>query len=492
MNPADHLSSPAVRVHDYAYDAAGNRAAHVVDGVARTARFNSLNQLSVGRHDGAVPVRGTLSEPAQLEASDGITSWPVPLSGDANNPSFNTEVELTEGTTTDLTLTATDPAGNSSTQTIRIAAESGQWITLQHDADGNVTLRTDYSQSGSPRHTYYSYDRLNRLTRVSRNVQTIDYQYNAFDERVGIKKQLRPLRRFLWVNGNHPAMELSDRGQAVASFFADGERRFASNGSTTDYLHTKDHLGSIRDVVRVGDGQVVARCDYSPFGQRTILSRQNFDTEWGFTGHFHNEDSGLILTKYRAYSPDLGRWLSPDPLGEGVNAIGNLYNYVGNDPINAWDLLGLEVDINLNPDSLSVDGEHSPIIEGFAENAPDNSAAITVLGHGTPSEISDQRVSKNGSRTISPESLADLIKSHPEFDKCKRVILYSCNTGRGRKGFTPYAKRLATLLGIEVAAPNRLILMAEDGSYIVADREHSRPLGFPDTPNTGSMQLHQP
>lgn len=37
-------------------------------------------------------------------------------------------------------------------------------------------------------------------------------------------------------------------------------------------------------------------------------------------------------------------WLSPDPLGEGVNAMGNLYNYVGNDPINYWDPLGLQMD----------------------------------------------------------------------------------------------------------------------------------------------------
>ncbi|MFD2256218.1 RHS repeat-associated core domain-containing protein [Luteolibacter algae] len=34
-----------------------------------------------------------------------------------------------------------------------------------------------------------------------------------------------------------------------------------------------------------------------------------------------------------------GRWLSPDPLGEAGGI--NLYGYVGNDPINMWDALGL-------------------------------------------------------------------------------------------------------------------------------------------------------
>ena len=50
--------------------------------------------------------------------------------------------------------------------------------------------------------------------------------------------------------------------------------------------------------------------------------------------------SELVLTHYRAYDPQLGRWLSADPLGEAGGL--NLYGYVGNDPTNYWDPLGLE------------------------------------------------------------------------------------------------------------------------------------------------------
>lgn len=334
--------TPITKVHDYTYDAAGNRTAHVVDGEARTARFNTRNQLTTGRYDGAVPVRGELSEWATLQATDGLSTWPVPLSGEPENPTFQTEVELTEGATTDLTLTATDPSGNASTQTIRLAAESGQWVTLSHNLNGNVTRRIDYDAGGNPTQTLYSYDRLNRLTRVSRGDDTYHYAYNAFDERISIRKQGGETRRFIWTGGNHPSLELTASAQPVAAFFTDGERRFASNGTPADYLYTKDHLGSVRDVVRSSDGQVMARYDYSPFGQRTKLTTVNLDTEWGFTGHFHHTGSDLVLTKYRAYTPDLGRWLSPDPLGEDVNAMGNLYNYVGNSPVNYWDPFGLQ------------------------------------------------------------------------------------------------------------------------------------------------------
>ncbi len=73
----------------------------------------------------------------------------------------------------------------------------------------------------------------------------------------------------------------------------------------------------------------------------------------GFTGHYYHAPSGLDLTLYRAYSADLGRWLSRDPLAEPgfqllhrvkPNVIGdgpNLYEFVHNNPPNLIDDQGL-------------------------------------------------------------------------------------------------------------------------------------------------------
>ena len=44
---------------------------------------------------------------------------------------------------------------------------------------------------------------------------------------------------------------------------------------------------------------------------------------------------------YRYYSPELGRWVNRDPIGE--NGGKNLYGFVGNDSISKWDGFGLEV-----------------------------------------------------------------------------------------------------------------------------------------------------
>lgn len=50
--------------------------------------------------------------------------------------------------------------------------------------------------------------------------------------------------------------------------------------------------------------------------------------------------SDLVLTLYRAYDPELGRWLSRDPLQEQAGL--NLYGYVGGDPIRLFDPYGLD------------------------------------------------------------------------------------------------------------------------------------------------------
>ena len=59
----------------------------------------------------------------------------------------------------------------------------------------------------------------------------------------------------------------------------------------------------------------------------------------GYAGMFYHARSGLYLTHYRAYDPRLGRWLSRDPIWEAGGV--NLYGYVGGDPIEYSDPIGL-------------------------------------------------------------------------------------------------------------------------------------------------------
>ena len=83
------------------------------------------------------------------------------------------------------------------------------------------------------------------------------------------------------------------------------------------------------------------------FCRSSFLFKRRLETQISFhaqpftsAGMFIHTASSLYLTLNRAYDPYSGRWLSRDPAGETVGGI-NLYAYVGGDPINNVDPLGL-------------------------------------------------------------------------------------------------------------------------------------------------------
>ena len=79
----------------------------------------------------------------------------------------------------------------------------------------------------------------------------------------------------------------------------------------------------------------------------------------GYTGHHHHAKSGLLLTWFRAYDADSGRWLSADPIGE-IGGI-NLYGYVLNNPVNWADPLGLETQCQIGMGTNSNPFGHAAI-----------------------------------------------------------------------------------------------------------------------------------
>jgi RHS repeat-associated protein len=118
----------------------------------------------------------------------------------------------------------------------------------------------------------------------------------------------------------------------VRSYFANG---FEENG-TDDYFYTRDHLGTIREVVASDGTTVGSRLSYDPWGKLTETG--SVLSDFTYTGHYYDRQSGLSLAWFRGYDPNLGRWLNQDPLG--VQGGLNLYGYVGNDPINFVDPTG--------------------------------------------------------------------------------------------------------------------------------------------------------
>jgi len=140
-----------------------------------------------------------------------------------------------------------------------------------------------------------------------------------------------------------------------------------SASGTISYLH-QDKDGSVIAITN-GAGAVMSRYRYSPWGESTsILPASNF----GYTGQRFDAETGLYYYKNRYYSPSLGRFLQPDPIGYAAGM--NLYQYALNAPSNLTDPLGLEASVSIGLSSMGHWGfpnnYHATIIINDGYNQP--------------------------------------------------------------------------------------------------------------------------
>jgi RHS repeat-associated protein len=103
------------------------------------------------------------------------------------------------------------------------------------------------------------------------------------------------------------------------------------------YYYGIDQIGSVRRAF--ASPTSAPAYSYDPYG--VPLQATAPVTDFVYGGMFYNADSGLYLTRYRAYDPVAGRWLPRDLLGETSDRTANLYIYVGGSPTNATDISGL-------------------------------------------------------------------------------------------------------------------------------------------------------
>lgn len=113
-------------------------------------------------------------------------------------------------------------------------------------------------------------------------------------------------RRFVWC-GLERCEERDASGSVVKRFFGQG-----AQSGTRNRFYQRDHLGSIRQVTEQ-DGSVSMQFDYTPWGEQSVKSGTD-PIDFGYTGHYTG--TGFTIAPYRLYNPQIGRWISRDPMEE--------------------------------------------------------------------------------------------------------------------------------------------------------------------------------
>jgi RHS repeat-associated protein len=104
--------------------------------------------------------------------------------------------------------------------------------------------------------------------------------------------------------------------------------------STRNYLHA-DRQGSVVALTS-GTGNTNFINTYDPYGIPGTGNHGRFQ----YTGQTYISMLGLYYYKARIYNPTLGRFMQTDPVGYKDDV--DLYAYVGNDPLDRTDPMGLE------------------------------------------------------------------------------------------------------------------------------------------------------
>jgi RHS repeat-associated protein len=106
------------------------------------------------------------------------------------------------------------------------------------------------------------------------------------------------------------------------------------------YFPLYDNNGNVTDYVSE-TGEVVASYAYDAFGRTIAQSGAMADMfPFRFSTKYYDAESGLYYYGYRYYSPDLGRWLTRDPIEEDGGD--NLYAFCGNNGVDRYDSLGAD------------------------------------------------------------------------------------------------------------------------------------------------------
>ncbi len=319
----DASTQAVLKNYGYAYDPAGNRTVEAQDSSATTATYNNRNELMQQAAGAALPVAGTVSEPATVSVSG------APAAVDAANR-FAGQTPLTGGTQ-NFTVVATDPSGNARTNTYQVNV-TGTARSFTYDPNGNLASKTEGAVT-----MIYDWDAENRLAAVKQGATTLaSFVYDGRGRRAQ-KTAAGVTHTYLYDQDNIVEERASSgqiydivQGPAIDRPLAQRDQ----TGVVSYYL--ADHLGSVVQMTN-NVGAVTLTREYDPWGN---LVQGSGTAGFAFTGREWDSETSAYYYRARYYDPKIGRFISEDPIGLLGDDV-NFYAYVQNDPVGFADPSGM-------------------------------------------------------------------------------------------------------------------------------------------------------
>ena len=217
-------------------------------------------------------------------------------------------------------------------------------------------------------------------------------------------------------------------------------RLLLETGPAQVQLH-HDHLGSI--TMATADGAPTGQRSFLPLGQ--VRDSSGYVDEFGFTGQELDPATGLIHFDFRYYDPELGRWISVDPMFNTVTAqnmtvageVSSGYAYVANDFTNNVDPTGLCTKCS-KPGSKDFGKSHGDGVKGkvkkkaaIAMNNLDPTTHVSKLHKKHLAKKPDAAVGKSLSKnSVRAAKVERAVSKHAKVAKTAAVVGSSFNAVR--------------------------------------------------------------
>ena len=325
------LTAPGNYVTTMVYDAL-NRLTDVYEGSATTGvrlghyDYNALSQRSGASYGPSGKAVRTQSWTAGGQVYRTADSW----NGGALTLTYGYNLDHQRKSVTASDGSFAAPSGLSAGIRAYASNALNQYIvaggaTLTYDTRGNLIGDGSWT---------YGYDVENHLVSASKSGIAATYAYDALGRRGA--KTVNGVTTFYASVGDQEIAEYDGSGTLTRRYvYGPGlDEPLAMMTTAGASYHLTDALGSVIGLVD-GTGTLIEKHAYTAYGQTPAGT-----TPWLYAGRRYDEETGLYHNRARAYSPLLGRFLQADPIGTkgGIN----LYAYVGNDPLNGTDPMGLK------------------------------------------------------------------------------------------------------------------------------------------------------